>query len=146
LQAELLKTIDASTAKVGDEVTLKTIQPLEFDGAKYPAEAILSGHVTQVDASHLSLMFDHIAVIEEEFSGAVGSFASSGDDAARLRRGRRGIKSRRERRVLEIPAWIPEFKIHAAEEICFGVRRLPSSIRRSACLRGRAPRKQETAA
>ena len=53
LQAELLKTIDASTAKVGDEVTLKTIQPLEFDGAKYPAGATLSGHVTQVDAGHL---------------------------------------------------------------------------------------------
>ena len=62
LQAELLKTIDATTAKVGDEVTLKTIQPLEFDGAKYPAGAILAGHVTQVDLSHLSLVFDHIAV------------------------------------------------------------------------------------
>ena len=62
LQAELLKTIDASTAKVGDEVTLKTIQPLEFDGAKYPVGAIVSGHVTQVDASHLSLLFDHISV------------------------------------------------------------------------------------
>jgi len=30
LQAELLKTIDATTAKVGDEVTLKTIQPLNL--------------------------------------------------------------------------------------------------------------------
>ena len=62
LQAELLKAIDASTAKVGDEVTLKTIQPLEFDGAKYPVGAIVSGHVTQVDASHLAVIFDHIAV------------------------------------------------------------------------------------
>lgn len=62
LQAELLKTIDASTAKAGDEVTLKTMQPLEFDGAKYPAGAIVSGHVTQVDASHLAVIFDHIGV------------------------------------------------------------------------------------
>lgn len=62
LQAELLKTIDVSTAKVGDEVTLKAIQPLEFDGAKYPVGAMVSGHVTQVDGSHLSLVFDHIAV------------------------------------------------------------------------------------
>jgi hypothetical protein len=62
LQAELLKTIDASMAKVGDEVTLKTIQPLEFDGAKYPVGAIVTGHVTEADSSHLTLMFDHIAV------------------------------------------------------------------------------------
>lgn len=34
LQAELLKPIDANQAKVGDEVMLKTVQPLESSTAR----------------------------------------------------------------------------------------------------------------
>jgi hypothetical protein len=49
LQAELLKTIDASHAKAGDEVTARIVAPVEFDGAKYPAGAVVLGHVTEVD-------------------------------------------------------------------------------------------------
>jgi len=62
LQAELLKPIDASQAKVGDEVMLKTVQPLEFDGAKYPAGAVVLGYVTEAGPSRLVLIFDHVAV------------------------------------------------------------------------------------
>ena len=62
LQAELLKTIDASHAKAGDEVTAKTITPLDFAGTKYAPGAILKGHVTDAAPDHLSLVFDSITV------------------------------------------------------------------------------------
>jgi hypothetical protein len=62
LQAELLKTLDASHAKVGDEVTARTVTPLEFDGAKFPTGSTVIGHVKQVDPSRLVLVFDHIVV------------------------------------------------------------------------------------
>ena len=62
LQAELLKTIDASHAKAGDEVTARIVAPVEFDGAKYPAGAVVLGHVTKVDPTCLVLLFDHIEV------------------------------------------------------------------------------------
>jgi len=62
LQAELLKTIDASQAKVGDEVTARTVTSLEFDGTKFPTGATVTGHVAEVDPGRLVLLFDHIAV------------------------------------------------------------------------------------
>jgi hypothetical protein len=62
LQAELLKTIDASRAKVGDEVNARTVMPLEFNGAKFPTGATVIGHVTEADPSRLMLLFDHIVV------------------------------------------------------------------------------------
>src|SRR5690349_8821264 len=62
LQAELLKTIDASHAKAGDEVTAKTITPLNFAGTKFAPGAIVKGHVTEAASDHLSLVFDSITV------------------------------------------------------------------------------------
>jgi hypothetical protein len=62
LQAELLKTIDASRATVGDEVTARTVMPLEFDGAHSPTGATVIGHVTEAGPSRLVLVFDHIRV------------------------------------------------------------------------------------
>jgi hypothetical protein len=62
LQAEILKTIDASQANVGDEVTAKTVTPLEFGGAKFPSGATVIGHVTRAEPSRLVLVFDHIVV------------------------------------------------------------------------------------
>ncbi len=62
LQAELLKPIDASQAKAGDEIAARTVVPLEFNGAKYPAGATVIGHVMQAEPSRLVLIFDHIGV------------------------------------------------------------------------------------
>ena len=62
LQAELLKTIDASRAKVGDEVTARTVMPLEFNGAKFATGATVIGHVTEAGPSRLVLLFDHVVV------------------------------------------------------------------------------------
>jgi hypothetical protein len=62
LQAELLKTIDASNARVGDEVTARTITALEFGGAKFPSGAVVRGHVAEAAQSRLLLVFDSIAV------------------------------------------------------------------------------------
>ena len=62
LQAELLKAIDASHAKPGDEVTARTITPLEFKGSKFPVGAVVRGHVAEVDPNRLRLVFDSIAV------------------------------------------------------------------------------------
>ena len=71
LQAELLKTIDASHAKAGDEVTARTVTPLEFDGAKFPAGSTVIGHVKEADPGRLLLVFDHLAV-KKNASAAVG--------------------------------------------------------------------------
>jgi hypothetical protein len=62
LQAELLKTIDASHARVGDEVTARTITPLEFNGSKFPAGAVVKGHVAEAAPNRLLLVFDSIVV------------------------------------------------------------------------------------
>lgn len=62
LQAELLKTVDASRAKAGDEVTAKTVTTLEIAGQKFAPGATLKGHVTEAAPDHLSLVFDSIAV------------------------------------------------------------------------------------
>jgi hypothetical protein len=62
LQAELLKTIDAGHTKAGDEVTAKTITPLDFAGTKFAPGAIVKGHVTDAAPDHLSLVFDSITV------------------------------------------------------------------------------------
>ena len=134
LQAELLKTIDASTAKAGDEVTLKTMQPLEFDGAKYPAGAIVSGHVTQVDASHLAVIFDHITV-KKNSAVPLASLTACGDDAGvagAVYRGSdlpaSGGRGKRRRGP-------GEFKIREGVAICFVVLKLPLRMPRSAYLR-----------
>jgi hypothetical protein len=60
LQAELLKTIDAGRARVGDEVTARTVTPLEFNGAKIPTGAIVQGHVAEAEETRLLLVFDRI--------------------------------------------------------------------------------------
>ena len=60
LQAELLKTIEASHAKVGDEITARTATPLEIAGLK--VGAIVTGRVTKADQNLLVLAFDQIAV------------------------------------------------------------------------------------
>jgi hypothetical protein len=62
LQAEFLKTIDASQARVGDEVTAKTVMPLEFGGVKFPPGATVIGHVAQAEPSRLVLVFEQIIV------------------------------------------------------------------------------------
>jgi hypothetical protein len=62
LQAELLKTIDASHARVGDEVTARTITPLEFNGSKFPAGTVVKGRVAEVAPNRLLLVFDSIVV------------------------------------------------------------------------------------
>ena len=60
LQAELLKTIDASRARAGDEVTARTITPLAFNGSKFPAGAVVKGHVAEATPVRLLLVFDSI--------------------------------------------------------------------------------------
>ena len=60
LQAELLKTIDASHARVGDEVTARTITPLEFNRSKFPPGAVVKGHVAQASPDRMLLMLDSI--------------------------------------------------------------------------------------
>ena len=62
LQAELLKMIDASHARVGDEVTARTVTPLEFNGSKFPAGAVVKGHVAEAAPNRLLLLFDSIVV------------------------------------------------------------------------------------
>jgi hypothetical protein len=62
LQAELLKSLDASHAKVGDEVTARTITQLEFTGSKFPAGAVVRGHVAEAAPNRLLLVFDSIVV------------------------------------------------------------------------------------
>ncbi len=62
LQAELLKSIDAGHAHVGDEVTARTITPLEFNGSKFPAGAVVKGHVAETAPIRLLLVFDSIVV------------------------------------------------------------------------------------
>jgi hypothetical protein len=60
LQAELLKTIDASHARVGDEVIARTITPIEFNRSKFPAGAVVKGHVAEAAPDRLLLVFDSI--------------------------------------------------------------------------------------
>jgi len=60
LQAELLKTIDASHSRAGDEVTARTITPLDVGGTNLPAGTILRGHITDADTSRITLVFDHV--------------------------------------------------------------------------------------
>lgn len=62
LQAELQKPIDASHAKAGDEVTARTITPLEFKGSKFPVGAVVRGHVAEAAPNRLLLVFDSIFV------------------------------------------------------------------------------------
>jgi hypothetical protein len=62
LQAELLKTLDPGHLQAGDELTARTVTPLEVAGSKYAPGAIVKGHVTEVDSSHLVLLFDQIQV------------------------------------------------------------------------------------
>lgn len=62
LQAELLKTIDAAHARVGDEVTARAITPLEFNGSKFPAGAVVKGHVAEAAPNRILLVFDSIVV------------------------------------------------------------------------------------
>ncbi len=62
VQAELLKTVDASHVKVGDEIIARTDTSLELAGAKFPTGSTLLGHITEAEPSKLALVFDHIAV------------------------------------------------------------------------------------
>ena len=62
LQAELLKTLDPGHLRAEDEVTARTVTPLEVAGNKYAPGAIVKGHVTEVEASRLVLVFDQIIV------------------------------------------------------------------------------------
>ena len=47
---------------MGDEVTARTVAPLEIAGMKFPVGAIVAGHVTKAEQNLLVLAFDHIAV------------------------------------------------------------------------------------
>jgi hypothetical protein len=62
LQAELLKTLDSSHVKAGDEVTARTANPLEFDGTRFPVGATVVGHITKAEPNLLILVFDQIMV------------------------------------------------------------------------------------
>jgi hypothetical protein len=62
LQAELLKPIDASHAKAGDEIFARTVTLLEFDGIKFPVGAIVSGHITKAEPNLLVVVFDQLLV------------------------------------------------------------------------------------
>jgi hypothetical protein len=62
VQAELLKTIDASHVKVGDEIIARTHTSLELAGAKFPVGSTVLAHVTEAEPSKLALVFDHIAM------------------------------------------------------------------------------------
>jgi hypothetical protein len=62
MQAELLKTIDAGHTKAGDEVTARTVTPLEIGGEKFPVGATVVGHVTKAEPNILILVFDQIVV------------------------------------------------------------------------------------
>ncbi len=62
LQAELLKPIDASHVKAGDEVTVRTANLLEFGGTKFPVGATVVGHVTKAEPNLVILVFDQIVV------------------------------------------------------------------------------------
>jgi hypothetical protein len=62
LQAELLKHIDAGHSKPGDEVTARTVSPLEFGGTHFPVGATVVGHITKADPNLLILVFDQITV------------------------------------------------------------------------------------
>jgi hypothetical protein len=48
LQAELLKTIEANHAKVGDEITARTATAIEIIWIKCPVGALVLGHITKV--------------------------------------------------------------------------------------------------
>lgn len=58
LQAELVKTLAADHVRPGDEITARTVMPLEFEGTKFPAGTLLKGHVAEVQATRLLLVFD----------------------------------------------------------------------------------------
>jgi hypothetical protein len=60
LQAELLKNIDVSHSRVGDEVTARTVIPLEAAGTNYPAGTTVQGRITDVGPNRLALVFDHL--------------------------------------------------------------------------------------
>jgi len=62
LQAELLKPLDASHVKAGDEITARTATPLDFDRTSFPVGAIIVGHVTKAEPNLLILVFDQIVV------------------------------------------------------------------------------------
>ena len=62
LQAELLNTIDASHARVGDPVTARTVTPLDIDAVKFPSGAMVKGHVAKAEPMLLLLVFDSIEV------------------------------------------------------------------------------------
>lgn len=62
LQAELLKTVDAGHAKAGDELTARTITPLEFGGTKFPVGSTVAGHITKAEPNLLIVVFDQLLV------------------------------------------------------------------------------------
>lgn len=62
LQAQLIKAVEASHVKVGDEVQAKTYTPFEFGSAKIPVGSIVIGHVTEAAPDRLVLLFDGIAI------------------------------------------------------------------------------------
>ena len=61
LQAELIRTIDASRAKAGDEVIARTITALEIGGKKFAPGATVRGHVVAAEPDRLLLVFDQIS-------------------------------------------------------------------------------------
>ena len=62
LQAELLKSVDASHAKVGDEITARTAMSLEIGGQKFPVGSTVIGRVTEIGPNQLGIVFDRIVV------------------------------------------------------------------------------------
>jgi hypothetical protein len=60
LQTELLKTLDAAHVRPGDEITVRTVMPLEFGGIKFPAGTVVKGHVAAAEPNRLLLVFDGI--------------------------------------------------------------------------------------
>jgi hypothetical protein len=65
LPAELLKTIEANHAKVGDEITARTATALDITGIKFPVGALVQGHITKVEPNLLVMVFNQIAVKKE---------------------------------------------------------------------------------
>jgi len=60
LQAELVKTVDAAHVRPGDEITLRTVMPLEFEGTKFPAGIAVKGHIAKAEPNRLLLVFDRV--------------------------------------------------------------------------------------
>jgi hypothetical protein len=144
LQAELLQAIDASQAKVGDEVAARTITPLEFGGTKFPPGATVIGHIKQAEPSRLVLVFDHI-VIKKKAPVPVGlslravmlpqSLQSTGNNYLRGRR--LGVEGQPR---------IQGSKTHGAGGTFCAVRKLPRKIQPSRYFKVKVPSKQATEA